>query len=123
MRYLIHLPNQAPLFSEEVRLLAYHKSAQNTPDWLSEAETLRLLTEAQPDANLPLEKKKAILAAALKAYPALETHLRPQVEARARDLTEAHKRIRKAVRLRVQELNVEAQWPVDVLGLLVLMPA
>ncbi len=120
VRYLIHLPNQAPLFSEEVRLLAYHKSAQDTPNWLSEAEILRLLTEARPDANLPLETKKAILGAALKAYPALETHLRPQVEARARELTEAHKRIRKAVRLRVQELTVEAQWPVDVLGVLVL---
>jgi superfamily II DNA or RNA helicase len=120
VRYLIHIPNQSPLFSEEVRALGYAKSAQATPAWLSEAETLRLLAEARPDANLSLEQKQALLKAELDAYPALETHLRPQIEARSRDLTDAHKRIRQAVRLRVQELSVEAQWPPDLLGVLVL---
>lgn len=120
-RYLIHLPNQSPLFSEEVRALGFTGEA-SAPHWLPEAETLRLLAQARPDANLPLEQKKAILRAALEAYPALETFLRPQIEARAHDLTEAHRRIRKAVRWRVQELRVEAQWPVDLLGVLVLRP-
>ncbi len=78
VRYLIHLPNQAPLFSEEVRALGHTKSTQTTPNWLSEAETLRLLAEARPDANLQLEQKQAILSAALQSYPALETHLRPR---------------------------------------------
>ncbi|NLG96422.1 MAG: DEAD/DEAH box helicase [Chloroflexi bacterium] len=123
VRYLIRLPDQPLLFSEEVRALGYTRSSESTPVWLPEGEALRLLAEAQPDANLPLEKKKAILAAALKSYPALETYLRPQIEARASELSEAHKRIRKAVRLRVQELTVEPQWPVDVLGMLILMPA
>ncbi len=123
VRYLIHLPNQTPLFSEEVRVLGYTQGEQNTPAWLAEAEALRLLAEAQPDANLPLDAKKALLAAALQAYPTLETRLRPPIESRARDLTDAHKRIRRAMRLRVQELTVEAQWPVDVVGMLVLMPA
>jgi len=121
VRYLVQLPHQPPLFSEEVRALGYTGANEN-PSWLPEAETLRLLAAAQPDANLPLEQKRAHLAAALNAYPALEPHLRPQLETRARDLTEAHKRIRRAVRLRVQELRVEAQWPPDVLGLLILLP-
>ncbi len=122
VRYLIHLPNQTPLFSEEVRVLGYTQGEQNTPAWLAEAEALRLLAEAQPDANLPLDTKKALLAAALQAYPTLETRLRSPIEARARDLTDAHKRIRKAMRLRVQALTVEAQWPVDLVGLLILTP-
>ena len=122
VRYLIHLPNQTPLFSEEVRVLGYTQGEQNTPAWLAEAEALRLLAEAQPDANLPLDTKKALLAAALQAYPTLETRLRLPIESRARDLTDAHKRIRRAMRLRVEELTVEAQWPVDLVGLLILVP-
>ncbi len=123
VRYLVHLPGQSPLFSEEVRVLGYARSAQAALEWLPEREALRLLAEAQPDANLPLERKKEFLAAALRAYPALEKDLRLQIEARARELTEAHKRIRKSMRLRVRELRVEAQWPVDLLGVLVLIPA
>ena len=95
---------------------------QNTPTWLPEAEALRLLAEARPDANLSLDTKKALLAAALQAYPTLETRLRLPIESRARDLTDAHKRIRWAMRLRVPELTVEAQWPVDLVGLLILVP-
>jgi len=122
VRYLVHLPDQPPLLSEEVRVLGYAQSAQSTPEWLPADEALRLLAKAQPDANLPLAQKKALLAAALKAYPILESHLRSQVDARARELTEAHKRIRRSMRLRVRELRVEAQWPVDLLGLLILVP-
>lgn len=105
-----------------MRALGYRGEAAH-PDWLPEAETLRLLAEAQPDANLPLAKKKEILEAALKAYPALEPHLRLQIEARARNLTEAHQRIRQAVRLRVRDLRVEPQEPPDLLGVLILLPA
>ncbi|MEJ5241173.1 MAG: helicase-related protein [Anaerolineales bacterium] len=120
VRYLVHIPDQPPLFSEEVRVLGYTKSEQGTVAWLPEAEALRLLAEAKPDANLPLEYKKKLFEAARKAYCTLEKDLRPQIEARARELTEAHKRIRRAVRLRVQELRVEAQWPVDLLGMIIL---
>lgn len=120
VRYLIQIPDQSPLFSEEVRVLGCTKNEQNAVTWLPETETLRLLTEAQPNANLPLDRKKALLTAALNAWPELENHLRPQIEARAHELTEAHKRIRRAVRLRVQDLRVEAQWPVDLLGIMVL---
>lgn len=122
VRYLIQVPGQTPLFSEEVRVLGYTSTVKAAFSWLPEAEALRLLAEAQPDANLPLEEKKATLDAVLREYPALETHLRPPIEARARDLTEAHKRIRKAVRLQVQELTVQPQWPVDLLGALILKP-
>lgn len=122
VRYLVQTPARSLLLAEEVRVFGYTGDA-SAPDWLPEAEALRLLAAAQPDANLPLEQKKAILAATLEAYPTLEPHLRPHVEARARDLAEAHTRIRKAVRLRAQEVTVDVQWPVDLLGVLVLESA
>ncbi|HOT90113.1 MAG TPA: helicase-related protein [Anaerolineae bacterium] len=121
VRYLVHVPNQPPLFSEEVRALGCTPSVKSPPEWLPEAETLRLLAEAQPDANLPRERKQALAQAALDAYSTVEPFLKPHIEQRARDLEAAHKRIRKAVRLRVQELTVEAQWPADLLGVLVLI--
>ncbi|MDW8319643.1 MAG: helicase, partial [Anaerolineae bacterium] len=122
VRYLVRLSGQAPLFSEEVRVLGYTVDAAG-PAWLPEGEALRLLAEARPDANLSLAQKRGLLTAVLDDYPALEPHLRPLIEARARDLTAAHRRIRQAVRLRSQGLTVEAQWPADLLGLLILTPA
>jgi len=121
VRYLLQFPNAAPLFAEEVMPLAFTRAADGSPQWLSEADALRLLSEARPDANMPLEKKKKAVEAALKAYPALQDNLRDHLQARARRLEEAHKRIRQATRLRSAEVTVAPQFPPDLLGVLVLM--
>jgi len=120
VRYLLQFPNAAPLFAEEVMPLAFTRAADGGPQWLSEADALRLLSEARPDANLPLERKKQVVKAALDAYPALEDDLRAHLQTRARRLEEAHKRIRQAVRLRSAELTLVPQFPPDLLGVLVL---
>ncbi|RMD80427.1 MAG: DEAD/DEAH box helicase [Chloroflexi bacterium] len=119
VRYLIRVPDQTPLFAEEVRVVAY-SGEPTAPTWLPEAEALRLLAEATPAANRSLAQKQARAQAVLDAYPTIAPLLKPFIEQRARDLTTAHKRIRQAVRMRVQDLTVEAQWPVDVLGMLIL---
>jgi len=120
VRYLLQFPNAAPLFAEEVMPLAFTRAADGGPQWLPEANALRLLSEARPDANLPLEKKMKAVEAALHAYPALEGDLRDHLQTRARRLEEAHKRIRQAVRLRSVELTLVPQFPPDLLGVLVL---
>jgi len=122
-RYLVKIPNQPELFSEEVRVMGYTSKGKENVEWLSEDDALRLLTQAQPDANIDLKDKRAVFARALEAYPRLETDIRQHLRNRARGLTEAHKRIRQAVRLRVRELIVEPQEPPDLLGMLVLLPA
>jgi hypothetical protein len=55
------------------------------------------------------------------AHP-LERAIRERVARRARDLTDAHKRVRQAVSLRVRGLEVKPQFPPDLLGILVLQP-
>ena len=122
VRYLLQFPNGAPLLSEEALPLAFTRAADGSPQWLPEDEALRLLSEAQPDANMPLDDKKRAVQAALDAYPTLENDLRAHLQARARRLEEAHKRIRQAVRLRSSELTLTPQFPPDLLGVLVLLP-
>lgn len=51
VRYLLVLPQKTPLLSEEVTVLGYTTDRNGEPRWLEEAESMRLLTEAQPDAT------------------------------------------------------------------------
>jgi hypothetical protein len=121
VRYLVRLPERAPLLSEEV-LVAAAAARAGGLDWLSDDEALRLLAVARPDANLPLEEKRQLVAAALDRWPAVESDLRERIERRAAELEKSHKRLRQAVSLRVRELEVVPQLPPDQLGLLVLQP-
>jgi hypothetical protein len=123
VRYLLHQPGRAPLLSEEVLVAACTAgSAPGTHQWLADAEALRLLAEARPDANVPMAEKRALVAAALEAWPTREAALRERIKSRAAELETSHKRVRQAVALRVRELTVAPQLPPDVLGLLVLQP-
>lgn len=122
VRYLVKIPAQPELFSEEVRVLGYTMRDPHTIHWLPDDEALRLLGQAQPDENVKGDKR-AIFARSLEMYPALQDEIRKRLSTRARDLTNAHKRIRKAVRLRVNDLTVEPQEPPDLLGMLALLPA
>lgn len=123
VRYLLDVPGRSPLFSEEVRVLGFTRAPGKAAQWLPESEALSLLGNAQPSANLPLSSKQEAVQAELNAYPALENDLRIHLEARARQLEEAHRRIRKAARISMEGLTIQPQYPPDLLGILVLLPA
>ncbi|MGC8795276.1 MAG: helicase-related protein, partial [Bryobacteraceae bacterium] len=109
-------------------------AGQRDAEWLAAPDALRLLAGARPDANIPLAEKRELVARALASLGDWQrdqdwgrTHpvrraLRERVTRRAEELTEAHKRIRQAVSLRVRGLEVVPQFPPDLLGLLVLQP-
>jgi hypothetical protein len=123
VRYLLHQPERAPLLSEEVLVAACTEgSTPGACQWLADDEALRLLAEAQPDANVPIAEKRALIAAALEMWPAYDVSLRERIKARAAALEYSHKRVRQAVSLRVRALTVTPQLPPDVLGLLLLQP-
>jgi superfamily II DNA or RNA helicase len=121
-RYLIEIPGQRPLLSEEVRVAAYTDGVQGGWEWLDDGVALRLLADAKPDANIPGPEKRELVDWALRGWPRQEQELRGRIEARVRELADAHKRIRQAVRLRVRELAVRPQLPPDLLGVVVLQP-
>jgi superfamily II DNA or RNA helicase len=122
VRYLLHQPERAPLLSEEVLVAAYTTGASGAPQWLSDAEALRLLAEARPDANVPMVEKRTLVADALEVWPKHEAALRQRIDSRTTELASSHKRVRQAVSLRVRELTVTPQLPPDLLGLLILQP-
>jgi len=135
VRYLVEQPQARPLLSEEVLVLGFVGAGSNDANWINAGDALRLLAEAKPDANIALAEKRELVERALAslgpwhetaetwgtAHP-LQRALRERVTRRAEELTEAHKRIRQAVSLRVRGLEVKPQFPPDLLGILVLQP-
>src|SRR5207249_6837504 len=74
VRYLLHQPDRASLLSDEVLVVAFtEKGTSGTRQWLADAEALRLLAEAKPDANVSMNEKRTLVAAALNAWPTLES--------------------------------------------------
>ena len=135
IRYLIQIPQLAPLLSEEVVVVAYQDKGKGRENWLSEEEALLLLTKAKPVANIPFAEKYELIEETLRDLGEWTTtsgdwgvnhpkqmNIRQKILHRAHCLEESHKRIRKAVSLRIRELKVKPQFPPDLLGVLVLQP-
>jgi superfamily II DNA or RNA helicase len=135
VRYLLEQPQARPLLSEEILVAGYREGGANNAQWLAGAEALRLLAEARPDANVPMAEKRELVQHALSGLgdwgassgawgqgSAIQRGVRERVVERATELTEAHKRIRQSVALRVRGLEVKPQLPPDLLGVLVLQP-
>jgi hypothetical protein len=122
LRFLIEQPDRTSLLAEEVQALGNVECGVRNAEWLPEGEVLRLLAEAQADANIGEGEKKELVAAALAGYENLDTLIKQTIQGRAEALTEAHRRIRQAVSLKVRGLVVKPQMPPDLLGLLVLQP-
>lgn len=135
VRYLVEQPQARPLLAEEVLVVAFGGAGPRDPAWLEAQDALRLLAEARPDANIPLAEKRELVEQALANLSdwqgmtqdwgrnhRLQRAIRERVTRRADELTEAHKRIRQAVSLRMRGLEVKPQFPPDLLGLLVLQP-
>jgi len=135
VRYLVNIPERAPLLAEEVLVTGFRPPGVVGDPWLSNEEALRLLADAKPDANIPFAEKREMIEAALaeigewdnsngewEAHGPVQRAVLDKVAERARQLEESHKRIRRAVSLRVRELKVTPQLPPDLLGILVLQP-
>jgi len=135
VRYLVEQPQARPLLSEEVVVLGFVGLGGGDAKWLEASDALRLLAEAKPDANIALAEKRELVERALASLDPwhetaekwgtadpLQRAIRERVARRARELTDAHKRIRQVVSLRVRGLEVKPQFPPDLLGILVLQP-
>jgi hypothetical protein len=123
IRYLVNQPDRAPLLSEEVVVAGFSEGkAPGRVEWLSDGDALRLLSDARPDAMIGMAEKRELLQAALKLWAALQPDIQERIQARAAELERSHKRVRQAVALKVRQLGVTAQFPVDLLGILVLQP-
>ena len=135
VRYLLDIPQQTPLLAEEVLVLGFRPPEVGEDIWLAEDEALQLLVSAQPAGDIPLSEKKELAQWMLEKigeWPeyiqsealqnSIQQGIKTHIELRARQLEVSHKRIRKAVKLRVRELKIKPQFPPDILGMLILQP-
>lgn len=113
--------HSSQMLAEECRLAAFEGSPANA-EWLDDARAEELM-DATPDQNMIVEAKREFLRKAIEGY---EQHLRPRLETvaedRSRELLEAHRRVRAAAGIRGVHYTVQAQIPVDLLGVFVLLP-
>lgn len=119
VRYLLQQPDRPPLLAEEVRVFGYRDDGA---EWLPEDEALRLLAEAQPDANFGMPEKRELISHALNVWETVQPKIAARLSERANELAASHRRIRQAVHLKVRNLTVEPKLPADLLGVLVLQP-
>jgi superfamily II DNA or RNA helicase len=110
-----------PLLAEEVRIVGLRGLPPGPVETLEESEPLDLLRNLPPEANVSPQERRETLEEALAAWPDLQASLRPLVEARARRLEEAHRRVRSAAGIGTS-VRARPHWPPDLLGLLVLLP-
>jgi hypothetical protein len=121
LRFLIEQPDHTPLLAEEVQVIG-HSGTADKPAWIATDEALKLLERAHADTNIGDEEKRELISTALSGWNSLDPAVNEHIDARAEALTEAHRRIRQAVSMRVRGLTVKPQMPPDLLGLLVLQP-
>jgi superfamily II DNA or RNA helicase len=121
LRFLIEQPDHTPLLAEEVQVIG-HSGTADKPMWISSDEALKLLEQAGADANIGEEEKRELISTALGGWMGLDPAIQNHITQRAEALTEAHRRIRQAVSMRVRGLTVKPQMPPDLLGMLVLQP-
>lgn len=122
-RYLLEQAGKSPLLCEEVLVLGQRGFGQ---EQIPQEEALRLLAEAEPAANIPLEEKRELVELSLsQVKPLLEdegSDFGKILAERAVELQEAHKRLRRTLGEPVRGVSVRPQWPPDLLGILVLQP-
>ncbi|MCX7867275.1 MAG: DEAD/DEAH box helicase, partial [Limisphaera sp.] len=120
LRHLLEQPEPPPLLAEEVLVVGFRDSPTGRHQ-LPQDQADSLL-DAQPSANLSPAEKRQLIQRALEAWAELRPDWSRLLHQRASVLEESHKRIRRAVSLRVRELRVQPQPPPDLLGILVLQP-
>ncbi|HXF42577.1 MAG TPA: helicase-related protein [Pyrinomonadaceae bacterium] len=121
-RYLIMISTNESVLSEEVLVLGFVDQKSKHLKWLKEDEALILLKDARASSNISTQDKKEFITKALSLWPQIQADLEKYIKERAEELAKAHKRIRRAANLNIDKLEVQPQFPPDLLGIFVLLP-
>jgi len=122
LRFRLTERGRPPALAEEVMVTGFRGYPPDALDWLHEREALRLLADAQPDAPISPEERRARVRTALEWWPELQAPLERLVRERADRLKASHRRVRAAALLPGEAVAVEPHLPPDLLGLVVLVP-
>jgi len=108
------------LLAEDWQLAAF-AGAPTAAEWLPEAEAERLLA-IRPETNVAPEIARVQLARILDGMDALREPLNDLARRRGEEILDAHRRVRKAMRITGVAQRIEPKLPVDVLGVYVYLP-
>jgi superfamily II DNA or RNA helicase len=112
---------EKPLLAEDCLTVAFEGSPTN-PLWLDPSAGEALLG-ARPDANIQPDQAAEFVRKVNLDFEALIPRLNEIVHQRGNELLAAHTRVRTAARMQGVRHSVEAQYPPDVLGVYVYLPA
>ena len=103
-------------------MVVYGHTPVPEPEWLN--RTINIDTGCVFGGQLTALRypERELVSVALAGWEKLDSAIKENITGRAEALTEAHRRIRQAVSMRVRGLTVKPQMPPDLLGLLVLQP-
>jgi superfamily II DNA or RNA helicase len=108
------------LLAEDAQILAF-AGPPESPDWLG-VDGIEELIAARPDANISHEQAVTFITRLIDGLPALTPELNRIAGERAAALAATHARVREGAGARGR-VTVDAQLPVDTLGVYVLLPA
>lgn len=121
LRYLMH-EARAPrdIMAEECIVAGYRKD-DNRVEWLQSAEAKALVEATIPQGQLSsLDIHRRLESELAFIQQAMSQEIAQIAERRARDLLDAHRRVRQTVQL--GSISVKPVLPVDVIGVYILVP-
>lgn len=116
VRYLIDSPNSvSSLLAEELATFGFTEN-----EIISESESNNLLNEITASENIDSVYSKELIENAINNNENLQADIKKLINAKAERLLEAHTRLRKITK--EGKIKVSPQFPVDILGVIVLVP-
>jgi len=122
LRFTIEEPEKRPILSEEVYVCGYKGSPLTSITWLNDEESLDLFSNLSSEISVSQDERKEIIDETLKDWEGLQQDIAMLIRNRANRLEEAHKRVRKTVKLKSRGLKISPHLPPDLIGLLVISP-
>ena len=119
VRLLIESPDRAPLLAEEVIICGF-SGRPDAHSWLGTDAARALLDAPQPVGDLDPAARAAALVQAVSWLPELQGELDAIATARSVALLDSHRRVRQVTR--AARVTVKPQFPLDLLGLYLLLP-
>ena len=108
------------LLAEDCRVLGFRGSPANA-EWLDNAAVQELI-DSEPEGNVPPDQARHFLDRLFENFGALQPYLDDYARARANELLNAHRRVRKEAGVKGVTYDVEPHLPLDVLGVYMLLP-
>lgn len=122
LRFSLQDPDKRLLLAEESLVRAFRGTPPDSFDWLLEGQVMDLLSIITADTNITAGERREVLEEVLGWWKNLASPLKSLMNEQGDKLQDSHRRIRSAAHLIRRGLSVSPHFPLDLLGILVLLP-